>query len=110
MKRQYPNGLLLDNQRAHIVSLCVWGMLLTAILVCMTRPVTAQDAVWEYKVVILQGVTAGGTIKKDASGVYVDTKRTQVLNTLAAEGWEVVAAMGSLGTDHTVYLRRRLRM
>ena len=81
--------------------------LIAAALIIVTQNVWAADAAWEYKVVILQGVTAGGTIEKDGDGIYVDTKRTRSLNTLAAEGWEIVAVIGSVATDHTVYLRRR---
>lgn len=67
----------------------------------------ADESSWEYKVVILQGVTAGGSIEKDSTGVYVDTLRTSALNALAADGWEVVAVMGAVATDHAVYLRRK---
>ena len=84
-------------------------LLLAALLVLAAQGSWADAPVWEYKVVILQGVTAGGTIEKGANGIYVDMKRTQALNTLAAEGWEVVAVMGGVATDHTAYLRRRLR-
>jgi len=68
----------------------------------------ADDQDWEYKVVILQGVTAGGTIKKIASGISVDTKKTKVLNELASDGWEVISVIGSLVADHVVYLRREV--
>lgn len=77
--------------------------------VSILQPALAADVAWEYKVAILQGITAGGTIEKESSGVYIDTKRTQLLNKLAADGWEVVAVTGAIGTDHTVYLRRRPR-
>lgn len=88
---------------------CVLALLIGVILLGVANPTKAIDPVWEYKVVILQGVTAGGTIEKDAKGFYVDTKRTRDLNALAVDGWEVIAAMGSTGTDHTVYLRRKRR-
>jgi len=80
---------------------------IAAALIIATHDARAETAAWEYKVVILQGVTAGGTIEKDAHGIYVDIKRTRALNTLAAEGWEVVTVTGAVATDHTVYLRRR---
>lgn len=83
------------------------AILLTAILLSMTPVARAEVPVWEYKVVIVQGVTAGGTIEKESRGVYVDIKRTEILNELAAEGWEVVTVLGGLGTDHCVYLRRK---
>lgn len=85
----------------------IGAMLIVAALAIMAYDALADDAAWEFKVVILQGVTAGGTLERDAEGIYVDTKRTRALNTLAADGWEVVAMTGSVATDHTVYLRRR---
>jgi hypothetical protein len=81
-------------------------ILLVAFLVTTAQLSQADEPTWEYKVVILQGVTAGGTIEKDANGVYVDSLRTRALNRLAAEGWEVIAVLGAVATDHTVYLRR----
>ena len=77
-------------------------------LLALITPVWAGGETWEYQVVILQGVTAGGTIEKQASGVSVDTRKTRMLNELAAEGWEVVAVIGAGVADHTVYLRRKL--
>ena len=74
----------------------------------LITPVWAGGETWEYQVVILQGVTAGGTIEKQASGVSVDTRKTRLLNELAAEGWEVIAVIGAGVADHTVYLRRKL--
>ena len=69
----------------------------------------AENSDWEYKVVIVQGITAGGTINKLSHGVYVDTKRTKALNELANKGWSVVSVVGELGTDHMVYLKRNLK-
>ena len=82
-------------------------VLIVAALIVMAYDAWADDAAWEFKVVILQGVTAGGTLERNAEGIYVDTRRTRALNTLAADGWEVVAMTGAVATDHTVYLRRR---
>ena len=82
-------------------------LILACILVVGPQSAQASEPEWEYKVVILQGVTAGGTIEKEPSGAYVNIKVTRILNVLAADGWEVVAVMGSVATDHTVYLRRR---
>lgn len=81
--------------------------LLSVVLVSMIPLAHADGPIWEYKVVILQGVMAGGTIEKESKGVYVDIKRTEFLNDLAANGWEVVTVLGGLGTDHCVYLRRK---
>jgi hypothetical protein len=81
-------------------------LLMTALAVSAGPTAWAGESAWEYRVVILQGVTAGGSIEKQSSGVYVDTKRTSALNELAAQGWEVIAVIGAPGTDHAVYLRR----
>lgn len=86
-----------------------YSPLLLSLLVNIGTPVWADDGVWEYQVVIVQGITGGGTIEKQTSGVYVDTKRTRALNELAADGWEVVSVIGGSVTDHTVYLRRKLK-
>ena len=84
------------------------GWVLLGFLLVSTGPVAwAGDAGWEYKVVVLQGLAAGGSFEKQASGVSVDTKRTKVLNEMAADGWEVVSVVGAPGADHTVYLRRK---
>jgi hypothetical protein len=85
------------------------SMLLMCLLFGMGAPAWASDESWEYKVVILQGVTVGGTIKEIASGVSVDTKKTKSLNELASDGWEVISVIGSLVADHVVYLRREVR-
>lgn len=77
-----------------------------SLLVAVVAPAWAGEGGSEYRVVILQGITAGGTVEKQAAGIYVDTKRTRALNDLAAEGWEVVAVIGAPGMDHAVYLRR----
>lgn len=72
-------------------------------LLLFTTPVHAGDDD-SYRVLILKG---GGTIKQLDRDVYVDTKRTRVLNALAEQGWEVVSVLPGPGIDHTVYLRRR---
>jgi len=85
------------------------SILLMSLLFGIGAPAWANDENWEYKVVILQGVTAGGTIKEIASGVSVDTKKTKSLNELASDGWEVISVIGTLVADHVVYLRREVR-
>lgn len=67
----------------------------------------ADDVVGEYKVVILQGFAGGAELDKQQRGLYVDAKRTRLLNELAAQGWELVSVVGASGADHTVYLRRK---
>jgi hypothetical protein len=74
----------------------------------MALPVVADNHTWEYQVVILQGITAGGAIEKLAKGVSLDTRKTETLNKLASEGWEVVAVVGAPVSDHTVYIRRKV--
>ena len=85
------------------------SILILCLIVNLGTPVWAENGDWEYQVVILQGITAGGAMKKQASGVYIDKKRTSALNELAADGWEVVSVVGAPGTDHAVYLKRRTR-
>jgi len=86
--------------------LSAW-VLLVSLLVSPGPVAWAGDARWEYKVVVLQGLAAGGSFEKQASGVYIDTKRTKALNEIAADGWELVSVVGATGADHTVYLRRQ---
>lgn len=82
-------------------------LLLTAFLI-LTVPVRANDGSWEYQVIILQGVMAGSTLEKQAKGLSLDTRRTNILNELAADGWEVISVIGAPLTDHAVYLKRKL--
>lgn len=89
--------------KLKLSALCL-GLLLVA-----TTPASFAANDWECQVAILQGFAAGGSVKKQASGIYVDTKKTEALNTLAAEGWEVMAVAGAAGANHTVYLRRDRR-
>jgi len=79
-----------------------------SLLISSATTVWADDAGWEYQVVVLQGMTAGGTMEKQASGVYVDAKRTRALNELANDGWEILSVIGEAGADHAVYLRRKV--
>lgn len=74
---------------------------------CTASPARPGDVDWEYRAVILQGITAGGSVEKQSSGIYTDTRKTAALNELAADGWEVIAVVGAPGADHTVYLRRK---
>ena len=83
-------------------------ILLLSTLLMIVMPIRADDDSWEYQVIILQGVTAGGTLEKQAKGISLDTRRTRILNEFAADGWEVVSVIGRPVTDHAVYLRRKL--
>jgi Domain of unknown function (DUF4177) len=84
------------------------SILLLSVLVLPALPGSANEGDWEYQVVILPGVTAGRTLEKQAGGFTVDTRRTKILNELAAQGWELVAVTGAPLADHSVYLRRKL--
>ncbi len=75
-------------------------------LIGVATPVWSNESTFEYKVVILQGITAGGTLEKESSGILVDKKKTEALSLLAAEGWEILSVVGS-GAGVTVYLRRQ---
>ncbi|MEH6635463.1 MAG: DUF4177 domain-containing protein [Halioglobus sp.] len=82
--------------------------LVLSILLMIVMPIRADDERWEYQVIILQGVTGGSTLEKQAKGISLDTQRTKILNELAADRWEVVSVIGGAVTDHAVYLRRKL--
>lgn len=82
--------------------------LLLSALLMLVVPIRADDDSWEYQVIILQGITAGSTLEKQARGFSLDTRRTKILNELAADGWEVVSVIGAPVADHAVYLRRKL--
>ena len=84
------------------------SVLLLSVLLMLTVPVRANDGSWEYQVIILQGVMAGSTLEKQAKGFSLDTRRTEILNELAADGWEVISVIGAPLTDHAVYLKRKL--
>ncbi len=70
------------------------------------EPVWSTESKWEYQVVILKGITAGGTIERKTNHIFVDVKKTEALAELAADGWEVVSVVGAPGSDDSVYLRR----
>ena len=84
------------------------SIVLLSVLLMLSVPVRANDGSWEYQVIILQGVMAGSTLEKQAKGFSLDTRRTKILNELAADGWEVISVIGAPLTDHAVYLKRKL--
>jgi hypothetical protein len=63
------------------------SILLVGALLMLALPVWADEGNWEYQVVVLQGVTAGSTLEKQGKGFSLDTRRTRILNELAAQGW-----------------------
>jgi len=88
------------------VSRYATAILLLILLSGIATPIWS-DSVWEYQVVILKGMMAGGTIEKQSSSIYIDTNKTEAVSALAADSWEVVAVVGAPGSDDTVYLRRK---
>ena len=82
--------------------------LLLSMFLMIIMPTRADAANWEYQVIVLQGVSAGSTLERQAKGFSLDTRRTRILNELAGDGWEVVAVIGGPVTDHAVYLKRKL--
>jgi len=83
-------------------------ILFLSMLLLIVVPGRANGEGWEYQVIILQGLSAGSSLEKQAKGFSLDTRRTRILNELAADGWEVVSVIGGPVTDHAVYLRRKL--
>ena len=75
----------------------------------LAEPAWSDESAWEYQVVILKGITAGGRIDKRSNRIFIDVNKTEALAELAAEGWEVVSVVGATGSDDTVYLRRPRR-
>jgi hypothetical protein len=66
----------------------------------------ANDS-WEYQVVFLPGPAAGARVVKQAHGGYLDPTKTDILNKLSAQGWELVTVTAHSGEDHAAYLRRQ---
>jgi len=79
-------------------------ILLIAVLI-YSKNALANGA-WEYQVVFLPGPAAGSKVVKQSHGGYLDTKKTAILNKLAAQGWELVAVTSTSGEDHAAYLRK----
>ena len=65
------------------------------------------DSEWEYQVVFLPGPIAGARVIKQPHGGYLDPTKTDILNKLGAQGWELVSVTGQSGADHAAYLRRQ---
>jgi hypothetical protein len=79
-------------------------IILSSILLFSTS-VLADDG-WEYQVVFLPGPAAGAKVVRQAHGGYLDTTKTDILNKLAAQGWQLVTVAAHSGEDHAAYLRR----
>ena len=83
----------------------VRNIILSSVLLFSTS-VLAQDG-WEYQVVFLPGPAAGAKVVRQAHGGYLDTTKTDILNKLGAQGWQLVTVAAHSGEDHAAYLRRK---
>lgn len=81
------------------------SIVLTTVLIFSNNAFANGD--WEYQVVFLPGPAAGARVVKQAHGGYLDSAKTDILNKLGAQGWELVSVAGSSGEDHAAYLRRQ---
>jgi|TARA_R110001592_G_scaffold240173_1_gene500202 hypothetical protein len=79
--------------------------ILYTILLCLLV-LKSHASEWEYKVVFLAGNATGTKVTFEASGAYLDSAKTNVLNNLGLEGWELIAVTGASGADHALYLKR----
>ena len=82
-------------------------ILLTTILIFSNNALANGE--WEYQVVFLPGPVSGARVVKQHHGGYLDPTKTDILNKLGLQGWELVSVTGDSGTDHAAYLRRQKR-
>ena len=61
----------------------------------------------EYRVVFLPGPAEGAKVVRQAHGGYLDTTKTDSLNKLGAQGWQLVSVTAQSGEDHAACLRRK---
>jgi len=80
-------------------------ILLFAVFICSNNAL-ANDK-WEYQVVFLPGPAAGVRVIKQSHGGYLDSTKTDILNKLGAQGWEIISVTSHSGEDHAAYLRRQ---
>ena len=97
---------IVDGEVASMFRI-IRSILLLIVLMNIGAPVGAADSGWEYKVVLAQASRGVRGLEEQARGVFVDIERTTLLNTLSADGWEFITAIGVPGADHTIYLRRK---
>ena len=62
---------------------------------------------WAYKVIFLPGPAAGAKLVKQSNGSYLDSTKTDILNKLGSQGWQLVSVTGTSGEDHAAYLRKQ---
>jgi hypothetical protein len=60
-------------------------IILAVLFLGFSAPALTDNVAWQYRVVILKGITAGGTIEKQSNGIYLDTNKTDALNRLAED-------------------------
>ena len=80
-------------------------IILIAALLFSNKALANDD--WEYQVVFLPGPAAGSKVVKQSHGGYLDTTKTDILNKLGAQGWELVSVTSTSGEDHAAYLRKQ---
>jgi hypothetical protein len=85
-----------------------------ALMALLLIPIITLAAEWEYRVIYLAGSLDTRKLSKpkyiglQQEGKFlVDVSKTEVLNELANQGWEVIAVVGAVGGDHVVYLKRK---
>ena len=57
--------------------------------------------------IFLPGTVSGLEVVKQPHGDYLDPTKTNILNKLAEQGWELVSVTGQSGADHAAYLKRQ---
>ena len=81
------------------------GIWFLAVIICSNKAL-ANDT-WEYQVVFVPGPAAGARGVTQSHGGYLDATKTEILNKLAAQGWQLVSVTSHSGEDHAAYLRRQ---
>lgn len=79
--------------------------LIVSLFVISTSALASDN--WEYQVVFLPGTVSGANVVKQSHGGFLDPTKTNILNELATQGWELVSVAGQSGSDHAAYLRRK---
>ncbi len=83
------------------------SILLLLVFMNIGAPAAAAESGWEYRVLLVQASRGVRGFQEQARGVFLDTERTRLLNTLSADGWEFMTVIGVPGADQTIYFRRK---